>query len=93
MAKALGKQLGIPVISHIVKRVKKTVPQKKLSQVQRQNNLKRAFKIIRNDVKLNTIIIIDDIYTTGSTIDSMSAVLKEAGIKNIYFIALAIGRG
>ena len=93
LAKALGKQLGIPVISHIVKRVKKTVPQKKLSQVQRQNNLKRAFKIIRNDVKLNTIIIIDDIYTTGSTIDSMSAVLKEAGIKNIYFIALAIGRG
>ncbi len=59
----------------------------------RQNNLKRAFKICGNVVKLNTIIIIDDIYTTGSTVDAMAAVLQEAGIKHVYFIALAIGKG
>ena len=37
-------------------------------------NLKKAFKIVRNDVKLNTIVIIDDIYTTGSTVDAIAQV-------------------
>ena len=47
----------------------------------------------QNDVKLNTIVIIDDIYTTGSTIDAMTGVLKEAGIKKVFFLSLTIGRG
>ena len=55
--------------------------------------MKKAFKICKNDVKLNTIVIIDDIYTTGSTIDAMTKVLHEAGIAKIYFMALTIGRG
>lgn len=92
VAAALGKRMGVLVNTTLIKRVKRTVPQKQLNRQMRQNNLKKAFKIYRNDVKLNTIIIIDDIYTTGSTVDAMAAVLQEAGIKNIYFIALAIGR-
>ena len=43
----------------------------------------------QNDVKLKVLIIIDDIYTTGSTIDEVSRTLKEAGVENIYFITLA----
>lgn len=66
---------------------------KGLPLAERQNNLKRAFKICRNDVKLDTVIIIDDIYTTGSTIDAMSYELRRAGVKRIYFVTLAIGRG
>lgn len=93
LARVLGKTLDIPVDTTLIQRVKKTTPQKQLNRQMRQNNLKKAFKIDRNDVKLNTIIIIDDIYTTGSTIDAMASALLEAGIQNIYFIALAIGRG
>ena len=74
-------------------RAGKTKPLKNLSRFERQNNLKKAFKIRRNDVKLNTIVIIDDIYTTGSTIDAMAKAMQEAGIASIYFITLAIGRG
>ena len=66
---------------------------KDLSAEARQNNLKKAFKICCNDVKLDTIVIIDDIYTTGSTIDAMCTELQKVGIKNIYYVALAIGRG
>ena len=66
---------------------------KDLSAAERQNNLKRAFKIRRNDVKLSIIIIVDDIYTTGSTIDAMSREFKKAGVERIYFISLAIGKG
>ena len=93
LARELSALTGIPVCADLVGRVKKTAPMKELSAVQRQNNLKKAFKILRNDVKLDTILIIDDIYTTGSTIDAVSRELKSAGVERIYFVALAIGRG
>ena len=91
LADVLGRQLGIRVDSKLVRRVRNTVPQKCLDREMRQNNLKKAFKLCRNVVKLNTIIVIDDIYTTGSTIDAVAAVLREAGVKHVYFIALAAG--
>jgi len=93
LARELGRLLDIPVQTHLIRRIKKTRPQKQLNRLQRQNNLKRAFKLYRNDVKLKTIIIVDDIYTTGSTVDAMAAVLREAGIRSVYFVTIAIGRG
>lgn len=91
-ARELGAGMGIPVVSKMVERVKNTLPQKELDRSDRQNNLKKAFKINRNDVKLNTIIIIDDIYTTGSTIDALAATLKEAGVQKIFFLTISGGR-
>jgi predicted amidophosphoribosyltransferase len=93
LAKELGILTGIPVETKLIRRVRKTVPMKELSSAERQNNLKRAFKISRNDVKLSTIVIIDDIYTTGSTIDAMSYEFRRMGVKHIYFMTLSIGRG
>ena len=93
LAKELGRILNIPVETKLIKRVRKTVPMKELSVGERQNNLKKAFKICHNDVKLITVVIIDDIYTTGSTIDAMAYELRQAGVKHIYFAALAIGNG
>ena len=93
IARELSRHTGIPVNTSLVHRDKNTMPLKNLSYAERQNNLKRAFKMGQNDVKLSTIVIIDDIYTTGSTVDSMAQALREAGIPQIYFMALAIGRG
>ncbi|NBJ91204.1 ComF family protein [Parablautia muri] len=93
IARELSEHSGIPVNTTLMERVRKTQPLKNQTHGERQNNLKRAFKIRRNDVKLNTIVIIDDIYTTGSTVDSMAQVLREVGITEIYFMALTIGRG
>lgn len=93
LADVLGRRLGIPVQRKLVKRLKNTLPQKDLDAAGRQNNLKKAFKLCANDVKLNSIVIIDDIYTTGSTIDAVAAVLKEAGTRSVYFVALSIGKG
>ena len=91
-ARALGKRMGIRVETKLVKRVKNTLPQKNLALTQRQNNLKKAFKLCRNDVKLNTTIIIDDIYTTGSTIDALAMQLKNAGVERIYFLTISGGK-
>ena len=92
LAEELSALTGIPVRTDLIERAEKTAPMKDLSAAERQNNLKKAFKICRNDVKLS-IIVIDDIYTTGSTIDAMSRELKKAGVERIYFVTLAIGRG
>jgi len=91
LAKEIGRRMGIPILTDVVKRVQNTQPQKELDVAQRQNNLKKAFKINRNDVKLYTTIIIDDIYTTGSTMDALSALLKEAGAERVFFLCLAGG--
>lgn len=93
LAEELSRRTGIPVRADLIERAKKTAPMKDLSAAERQNNLKRAFKIRHYDVKLSIIIIIDDIYTTGSTIDAMSREFRKAGVERIYFITLAIGRG
>ncbi len=93
LAREISVRTGIPMRNDIIARGKKTKPQKDLNNIQRQNNLKRAFKILRNDVKLNTIVIIDDIYTTGSTIDAVAKELKRRGVGTVYFITLCIGEG
>ena len=93
LADGIGKRMGIPVRDQIVVRCRNTIPQKNLAPNERQNNLKRAFKIYENDVKLKTIIIVDDIYTTGSTIDALCEVLEKSGVERIYFVTLAIGKG
>lgn len=93
LADSLGRCMNIPVYDKLVYRVKNTKPLKKQNPKERQNNLKKAFIIRQNDVKLDTIIIIDDIYTTGSTVDEVSEVLKKHGVKKVYVITLACGAG
>lgn len=93
LGRELAKQLELPLLTRYVKRVKKTIPQKELNHKQRRNNLKKAFKIVDNDVKLKKVILIDDIYTTGATIDSIAELLKESGVVEIYFITISIGEG
>ncbi len=89
----LSELTGIPVYAKALKRVKNTKPLKLLSLSQRQNNLKKAFLFMQNDVKLNTIIIVDDIYTTGATLDAVSKVCRECGVTGIYAITVAVGKG
>jgi ComF family protein len=92
LAEAISRHLQIPVEEKLITRIRATTPLKNLNLQERQNNLKKAFKILRNDVKLKTVIIVDDIYTTGSTIDSMAEELRLAGIERVYFLALSIGK-
>ena len=93
LADVIGNQLNIPVRTDLIKRTRKTKALKTLNPKERLNNLKNAFILDGNGVKLNTIIIVDDIYTTGSTIDAMAKVFLESGVKKVYFVVLAIGEG
>ena len=92
-AKEVANLLYVPVKTGFIKRVKSTKALKKLDVSGRQNNLKKAFLIIQNDVKLNTIIVVDDIYTTGATIDAVARACKEAGVEHVYSLTVAVGNG
>lgn len=91
LARILEKELNIPVEEKFVIRNRNTKPLKLLNPEERLNNLKKAFILMENGVKLKRVIIIDDIYTTGSTIDTMAELLIERGIEEVYFVTLAIG--
>lgn len=93
ISKVLSGELEIPLEENLIARIRPTVSQKSLKGKDRQNNLKNAFKIQQNDVKLKTIIVVDDVYTTGATMDEVARCLKEAGIQKVYCISLAAGRG
>lgn len=93
VAAELSRLTGIPMYERLVTRSRKTAPQKELTIQERQNNLKKAFNITSNDVKLKKTILVDDIYTTGSTLDAVAMELKRHGVKSVYFIALCIGDG
>lgn len=98
LAKGLGKELQIPVLSTLLLRNKKTLPQKTLSDKERLRNLAEAFEYnekVANSYpnKITKILLVDDIYTTGSTIEACSNVLRAHGIKEINFFVLCIGKG
>ncbi len=97
IARELGKLTGIRVLDNFVIRVKNTVPLKELSDKDRAKMLKDAFAVNKTSAEgtviPENIMMIDDIYTTGSTMDNISRLLKSAGVKNVYFLVLAAGRG
>ena len=69
-------------------KVKETPPQIGLSARERQSNLKKAFKVT-GDVKDKSILLIDDVVTTGATVTECSKVLLKAGAKKVSVVALA----
>ncbi len=93
LARELGRGLGIPVDAKNLVRVRDTRPQKKMDAKERSLNLKRAFAWRGKGGIFGNILLIDDIYTTGSTIDAAARVLKENGAGKIYFLTISIGQG
>lgn len=71
-----------------LKKIKWKKPQTSLSKLEREKNVKGTFKIIKKDFP-KSLILIDDIYTTGATLKECAKVLRKAGAENISAITLA----
>lgn len=71
-------------------RTKNTPTQTKLTKEQRKSNLEKAFKVTnKQNIKNKNILLVDDVFTTGATIEECATALKKAGAKNVYAITLA----
>ncbi len=93
IAKELSGYLKIPVDSELVTRITKTSPQKELNAKGRGENLKKAFNSTDKIVQYKCALLVDDIYTTGATIEACTRVLHDKGIKHVYYTSVCIGVG
>ena len=91
LACCMGRQLGIPVSAKGLRRAKKTLPQKQLDQAERLKNLQQAFVPGQLPRGVKTVLLVDDIYTTGSTLESCATALKSMGVETVYGLTLCIG--
>lgn len=92
-ADGLGAGLELPVLKDILLRNRKTDPQKTLSPAKRLKNLEKAFVVDVIPPGLSSVILVDDIYTTGSTAEACTRVLKRAGVKKVFNFSVCIGHG
>jgi len=85
----LSQKLGIPIIKHsCITRMKYTKPQSSLHLQARRHNMRGAFSV-QNMASVEHVAIIDDIITTGNTVNELSQQLKSHGIKRVSVWALA----
>ncbi len=82
-----SKLSGFECNFDLIKRIKDTKPQYKLSRLERLKNLDKAFEVDKNAYLGKTVLIMDDICTTGSTFEEMIKTLQEAGINDIVCFA------
>lgn len=76
----LSKALGLPSLNHTVKRIKATTTQTDLNRQQRRRNLQKAFAVdIEPLLTFESIALVDDVVTTGATLESLALSLREAG--------------
>ena len=83
----LAKFIGGTYNPYLIKRIKDTKPQYNLKKTQRQENLKDAFEVDITKLEQGTVLLIDDICTTGSTFDEMICELKKHNIDDIVCLA------
>lgn len=93
LARQMSRRSGVPVDAGLLLRVKKTRAQKELNDHERLTNLKDAFSVRKGQVPYQNIILVDDIYTTGSTVNAAAKALKERGVRNVYFVCICVGNG
>jgi competence protein ComFC len=89
VAERLSRSTGIPFLNNVIK-IRETERQHVLDRTNRKINLKGAFKVIDTlKVHRRNFLIIDDVWTTGSTLNELSAVLKNAGANKIFLLTVA----
>lgn len=94
LAQEVALRLGLPYCKNLLQRTRDTAPMNALHAEQRRENVKEAFQIAEKyREKLDNCIalLVDDVYTTGSTADACAEVLKREGAQGVFVLAFASG--
>ncbi|MCK9445590.1 ComF family protein [bacterium] len=89
IAKIISQSTNIPLSTTLIK-IKETKPQMELNRIERIENIKDCFAITnKKEIENKTILLLDDVYTTGTTIEECTKVLKENGAKEVWGLTIA----
>lgn len=88
LAKEISRLAGIGMDADLIRRTRQTKPQNGLDHIQRRINVASAFACGKNAP--SSVIVVDDIMTTGSTMDAVAGCLKEAGAQKVYALCLCV---
>ena len=89
IANALGELTSIPVLTNVLIRKLNTETQTGKTKAERAANVVGAFAVLnKNAIKDKNIVLLDDVFTTGATVDECARVLKRAGAKKVYVLTL-----
>jgi ComF family protein len=90
LARPLARAVRLPLDPHALHRVRPTRPQVDLDETQRRHNVAGAFRVARTDrVAGRRILLVDDVFTTGATVNECSRVLLRAHAKQVDVLVLA----
>lgn len=94
IGRVLARQLSIPMATHILAKRRRTPAQSSLPPARRRTNLRNAFELVgRQQLGGLSVLLTDDILTTGTTANRAAHLLKEAGVARIFVAVLARGLG
>ena len=88
IARVLSKKKDIPIEHKAVVRMRSTPPQTGLNAKQRSKNVKGAFTLV-NKIQGKHVLIIDDVVTTGSTVNELAKLLKRSGVERVGVLSIA----
>jgi len=92
VAKELSRILKIPFFDDILIKIKQTTAQMELKKEEREKNIKGIFLCQKPEIiQRKKILLVDDVFTTGSTMEESALILKRAGAKEVWGIVVARG--
>ncbi len=88
LARALGQVTGLPVDLHGLRRTRRTARQVGMTRAQRLKNVRDAFAV-RTDYTGRIVLLMDDVHTTGATLEACTTALQNAGAQEVRVLTLA----
>jgi ComF family protein len=90
LAREIGSRWSLPVDPFILLRSRETPPQTQLTEEERRKNVRRAFSVNpEKSIEGKSILLVDDVYTSGATVNECSRALKRAGASEVHVLTLA----
>jgi ComF family protein len=90
LAHKIAEILGLPLLTRPLKRIRETSPQTRKNRAERLKNVRNAFEVASPEAVFEkNILLIDDVFTTGSTVNEVSRVLKKARASSVQVFTLA----